>query len=374
VAEPDAYYPNLQRGILLRENRRVREAVPFFQEAISIRPDEPQAYGELARCWIEIPGQGDKAIAAIDRAIALAPAVSFYFGLKGWLLICLHNYDAALVAVEEGLALDPNCLKSLNARANAYTKLGNLQKVEESCHRILELYPDNAPALNLLAQALRNQGRWKESRAVVDQLLAQQPNDAFGQANAGYGALDVGDHLRANEHFLQALRMDPHSDFARKGLVASLQARVWILRLDRFFHRPERNKFVATISVVGIIMVVGGVGIFLDHLLPGVGDWFMGILLGAWLLYSFLLILALFMGNFLLLFDPLGWHALTKQEKTQAYLPATFLAGFTAIFFYAGEWIIALSLLVAVGGFAFSVHFPQIKDRWQLWRQSRNEG
>jgi tetratricopeptide (TPR) repeat protein len=386
---PDAshFLPNLQRGSILLNQNRPREALPFLQAAIAANPDRPEGYAELARCWIDLPAQRGKALAAIDRAIALAPNVSFYHGCKAWYLVCLMRYHAALRAARDGLAIDPNCPKSLNGLANAYTKLNQWKKAEQTCRRILADDPNDIPGLNLLAQALRHQGRWKETRQVVAQLLALTPNNAFGQANAGYAALAAGDHLRANEHFLASLRLNPHFDLARRGLLQSLRARIWIIRWNMRISslvrwQPNARELLYIVSAVILIaMVIFGLVAGLNWIHPNAGMAvpviliilfefsFFGLVL--WIFVS--LVVAIF-GNFLLLFDPLGRHALTWKEKIFAclatWIPYTMLM---AALVSGGAWQVAAGFTVLLALLALSIEFPLIRDRWLRRRLEKSE-
>jgi tetratricopeptide (TPR) repeat protein len=377
VPEPDHFLANLRRGSILLGQNRPKEALPFIQAAIAANSDAPEGYAELARCYIAMPSERAKSIRAIDRAIAIAPNSSRYFGLKGWYLVCLMNYHGALAAAQQGLAINPLCSQSLNALANAYTKLGQWKKAEAACLRILALNPNDPPGLNLLAQALRHQGRWKETREVVSRLLANMPNNAFGHANAGYAALAAGDHLRANEHFLTSLRMDPHFDLARRGLLQSLRARIWIIRFNMRFlgwTRRPLTLYTGSACIGGIILFIT-----LAAISTALKTTFWGKALGSLLACSFVgLLLYLYLsglvgllGNFLLLFDPLGRHALTRQEKVRACLPAVAFAVIVLVFFACGQWTLALGLLFFFGLLAFTIQYPLLKDRWLRRRAER---
>jgi tetratricopeptide (TPR) repeat protein len=116
--------------------------------------------------------------------------------ILGAILLCQKKYTAALQISNRAVELDPVNETALNAQANAYTKLRKWNQSIISTQRILATDANNAPTLNLLAQALRFQGHIRESREVVVRILALLPNNAFGQMNAGYGAMEVGDHLR----------------------------------------------------------------------------------------------------------------------------------------------------------------------------------
>jgi Tfp pilus assembly protein PilF len=379
VPEPTPFFANLQRGSLLLDQNRPKDALPFFQAAIAANPDHPEGYAGLARCYNQIPALRSKSIGAINRAIALVPANSRYFGLKGWFLVCLASYRQAYNAAQQGLAINPTCYQSLNSLANAHTKLGQWKKAEAACLRVLALNPSDGPGLNLLAQALRHQGRWKEAREVVARILAQMPNNAFGHANAGFAALAAGDHLRANEHFLESLRLNPHFDLARRGLLSSLRARNWIIRFNMRYlswvRRPLTPGYAA--AVVGTIFVfVTLVCLFAalsDTFVGKIGGYALAYLFAGCLCYLYLSALIGLLSNFLLLFDPVGRHALTLKEKTRAL-------GTGLIFFFAIVVLIANQVWFAVAGLiltffliALSIQFPLLKDRWLRRREQASD-
>jgi tetratricopeptide (TPR) repeat protein len=371
---PDAYHANLQRGLMLLEHKRAREAVPFFQAAIAANPEAAQAYAELARAWNEIPAERGKAIAAIDRAIGLAPNESAYQGRKGWILVCLGRYRAALVAAEAGLAIEPNCIFSLNSRANALTKLGRWDATEAACLRILTRDANDGPALNLLAQALRRQGRWQESRAVVAHLLAQMPNSAFGHSNAGYAALAAGDHLRANEHFREALRLDPHFDLARQGLLHSLVARNGLarahLRISSVMRQPIRGWGRVIVPLVTLLL--GGLFVFLEaeRADPSakVARYLFGAAVLGFIAFLYISMAVRLLARFLLIFDPVGRHALTLREKARASVPAVVFVVAAAAFVTERNWAALLILLGVFAGLLLSVLVPQWLDDRQKRR------
>jgi Tfp pilus assembly protein PilF len=387
VAEADHFYANIRRGVLLLESGRAREALPFLQAAIAANPDSPHGYAELARCYNEIPSERYKSIAAIDRAIALEPYSSFFLGRKAWFLVCLMRFRAALAAAQQGLAINPNCAQSLNGLANAYTKLGQWRKAEEVCRRILAHDPNDVPGLNLLAQALRHQGRYKETREVVAQLLANVPNDSFGQANAGYAALAAGDHLRANEHFLASLRMDPHFDLARRGLLQSLRARIWIIRLNMRIgsfvrYQPSGRELLYLVAgVVLAVLAVIGLYKMLNWIHPVTGALFGGFLiflfsfgvlgLAFWMWFS--IVVGIF-GNFLLLFDPLGRHALNRTEKARAIMAILWFGACVSLALFTGGGVIVVVLVALLLLVAVTVQIPLLYDRWLRRRLEKTDG
>jgi Tfp pilus assembly protein PilF len=51
-----AYHSNLQRGVLLRNQRRYQEASVFLGKAIEHDPEKSPAYAELAICLNDLGG------------------------------------------------------------------------------------------------------------------------------------------------------------------------------------------------------------------------------------------------------------------------------------------------------------------------------
>ena len=91
--------------------------------------------------------------------------------------------------------------------------------------------PEHGPCANLAAMALRRLGRPKEAKRILDATLGRRPDDATTHTNLGWSLLQAGDHKGAREHFRDALRLDPTSDWARQGMVQALKARNLIFRL-----------------------------------------------------------------------------------------------------------------------------------------------
>jgi tetratricopeptide (TPR) repeat protein len=367
MSEPAFYNSNLLRGFLLRNQRRYDEAAGFFGKAIEHDPEKAPAYAGLAAC-LNDAGRQTKALEAIDRAIAIEPMNAEFLGLKGWIFVCQGRYGRALEVANRAVEIDPVSIAGLNAQANAYTLLKNWKQAEVVTRKILALNANDAPALNLLAQSLRLQGRGRESREVVERILALLPNNAFGHMNAGYAALQVGDHLRANEHFLSSLRKDPHSDLARKGLLHSLRARVWIYRLHlryaMFVREPA--SFLKIALIVGFIVGVLLIRSLLEWCHQGLGSF---ALLVFWVCLIYLNFFSRITGNIFLCFDPVGRHALTRRDKIVSALLALVLAAILGLSFYFQLWVFFVIILAFLGTFAFSILYPQALDRWRQRKQ-----
>jgi tetratricopeptide (TPR) repeat protein len=367
LPEVPHYQAHLQRGALLRQNRRYQEAYAALIRAIEIDPEKAIAYAELALTFNDWKLHEQKALQAIDRAIALEPHNADFFGFKGWILVCQHKYRTALQAAKQGLELNPISVPALNTEANAFTKLGRWREAEAAARRILAIQAQNLAGLNLLAQALRFQGRRKESHETVEQVLALLPNDSFGHMTAGYGAMEVGDHVRAGEHFLTALRMDPHCSLAQQGLLHSLRGRVWIYRLQFRLTTILRQPATFRRAVILMIIVIGIIpaAFFLDSLHHGLGS----LIALAWMAYIYLSFFSRPTGDIFLFLDPMGRHALSRRHKVEACFFAAVLIIALVLTAYHHIWIVFVPLVAYLSVFAFSIYYPLLTGRKELQNQ-----
>ena len=351
------YEANLHRGQLLRESARFADACKFLSAAIEADPEQPQAYLELALARSGLPGQMRESLAAVDRAVALAPNSAHFLGYKAYLLSRFGRQKEAMAAAESALKLDPNSHIALLGLANAYTKTSQWFLAERIACRMLEMDADDTTALNLLAQAMRLQNRLREAREVTARILALVPNDVFGQANAGYEALVVGDHRRANRHFLEALRLDPHYEHARRGLLQSLRARNWLyrvnVRLISLYNRDQKPRGLLLVFLVFLSIATGGLIIML------------------WFLYILFALTLMPISNFFLLAEPAGRRALTRRERAMAIFYGVLIfavlawlacSRFHFLFFFAAGYI---------GMFALGVYVPQAMDWWRARREEK---
>jgi tetratricopeptide (TPR) repeat protein len=294
---------------------------------------------------------------AVERCVALAPNSAHFIGYRAYILSHFGAYKEALRVAESALRIDPNRHIALLARANAFTKTGQWIAAEQGARRILALNAEDTGALNLLAQALRFQGRHKESREVVAQILARVPEDAFGQANAGFEALNADDHERANRHFVNALRINPHSDNARRGLLQSLRARMWFYRVNlkilNFFNGIKKKPVIMRMIFVFCIIATGGSIVFA----------YMGYVLVAGTLQP--------ISNFFLLFEPTGRRALTRKERAWAIVTGVAAFLLFVLFAVTRLWILDLFLGGYLALFALGVYVPQWIAEWQNRREEK---
>jgi len=148
---------------------------------------------------------------------------------------------------------------------------------------------------------------------VVGYHLKRSPEDDSAHTGAGWQALMAADYRKANEHFLEALRLNPMNERARMGLIESYRARSRIYRLQlrfaNFMNRFSGGQQTA-ILIGGFIFYKIAYG-SIATVSPLLGN----VIIGLWLTFALWSHLARGLSTFFIGLDRFARQALTSREK-----------------------------------------------------------
>ncbi|MEX2579441.1 MAG: tetratricopeptide repeat protein [Verrucomicrobiales bacterium] len=305
----------LAHGLLLQDQGRLKEAEACYFSVLSREPENDFVHGRLALCQLSQEGKKREALDSIEKAIRLRPEDSFYHAIRSLILSDLRRGKEALAAADRAVGLDPENAFALVSKAAAYCSMDRWSDAEEWSRKALAADSDHAMAANMLTHSLRMQGRKDEHAAAVEQVLAADPEDSLAHVNAGWSALQSGDHRKAETHFREALRLDPDSEMAREGLIESFRARsaFYRLYLSYCFFMQRFTGAKQWGIIIGIYLVYQVLRQWLETVNPLLGGGF--VLL--WLAIVMWVWLAPGVGNFLLLVDRSARLALKRGERWQ---------------------------------------------------------
>lgn len=305
----------LSHGVLLQEQGRIEEAEACFRSVLSREPENDFVHNRLALCLLDQEGKKSLALDSINEAVRIRPEDPFHHGIKSLILAEMRKGRDAVAAADTAISLDPENSFSLAAKANAYCAMDRWSDGEEWSRRALVADSDNTMAANLLTLTLRMQGKSDQNEAAVDQLLAANPESDIAHINAGWTALHRGDHRKAEEHFREALRLDPDCDHARDGLVESFRARSPLYRayLSYCFFMQRFTGGKQWMIIIGIYLVYRFASQALKQVHPllaaGLAFLWLGLVMWVWLAPG--------IGNLLILLDRNARLALQRSEKMQ---------------------------------------------------------
>lgn len=215
---------HLQRAELLLAQSRPADAEREAMQALLAAPDNPSAHALLALCRAA-QNKLAEALEAARTAIGLAPDVGYFHYVHAHVLHRLDRPREALASVQEAIRFDPDSEDNFALLSSIHLAQRDWTASLEAAERGLALNPEHTLSANLRAMALVRLGRNSEAVDTVDYALERAPENALSHANQGWNQLHRNDPRQAQEHFGEALRLEPDLEYARQGMLEALKAR-----------------------------------------------------------------------------------------------------------------------------------------------------
>lgn len=305
--------PSIERAIVLRDRHRYEESIAELAIVLAEDPDNAEGHAQMALSQLDVPEQKKKALASIDKALALEADNSFYVALKAYTLGQLNRDKEALEWSEQAISFDPSSFAWF-VKAQVLAGQQRWAEAEEALNVTLSIDPDDGAAQNLMSMVLRMQGNLDASDDASMQRLNRDAEDPFTFANAGWTALQRGDRKKAEELFRESLRLDPSNDYARSGLLEAFKSRSYFYRLYLkwvyFLQKYEaKNQWVI---IIGLYLAYRFGVRFFEETHPIVA----AVILFAYLSFALGTFVAPGLGHFLILTDPLARLSLNRHEAS----------------------------------------------------------
>ena len=328
-----------QRALVLMEQGRPELAEGELRQALQHDPYDPVLHAWLSLCLHDLKRPAE-ALAEAREAVTLGPDLGLSHYALALALDGSGRADEAERAIGAALDLEPDDPDYLAVLAALHARRGRWDRALAAADAGLETDPEHAACANLRAQALVHLGRRDEASATLGAALSRDPENAHTHANQGWALLHRGEPRRALEHFREALRLNPHSEWARAGLVEAMKARnpVYAALLGYFLWMQRLPVGTRWIVILG--------GLFGFRLLsrvlraqPGlepvalaVAVVYLGFVLVSWTADQLF--------NLVLFLDPVGRHALSREQRIGAALlgvPLAAALGMAAAGFATGS-------------------------------------
>jgi tetratricopeptide (TPR) repeat protein len=212
----------LKQAVTLQRKGRLAEAASLYDRISVLQPDNVQALhllGTAATTLREYP----RAVAALRRALELAPNSSDICNSLGLALHRANDAAEAIACFERALALAPSNSRAANNLGNAYFVARRFDAARSNFEEALRIKPDYLDARSNLGQCLVVQG--KPEAAIGHFKLALEQSPKFKHAIEGmitaYTALEQPDEIVACRRTL--VELDPRNAMLWVELGVSLQ-------------------------------------------------------------------------------------------------------------------------------------------------------
>ena len=327
------------------ENRRFGQAQYELRRLVEADEDDAPTRSLLALCLTELE-HFDEALAQARHAADDAPEEPFCVWTLGSVLVARQRFTEALPHALNAVQLAPEDADHWALCAQCHVGLGQWREALAATDHGLQRDEDHIGLSNLRALALLHTDRSSEADQAYIDASALSTDNAFARAGRGWAALQAGRSPdTAMAHFYRALQIDPHSDWAKTGLLAALKARnpVYRLMLRYFLWSGSLTPRTRLFIMFGGIVAFGRLRALAraePELVPVIYP-----LLGAWLLFVLLSWTADPLFDFLLRLDKEGRTLIDAERR----LASSLVVG-----------TIAAAIATGVTGFALDVESLQL--------------
>ncbi|MEM1060069.1 MAG: tetratricopeptide repeat protein [Verrucomicrobiota bacterium] len=324
-----------RRARLLLERHRPEEAEDLFRQSLAANPENEDSHFGLAQCLVQDRRRAHKALEEVDRALALNPNFAPYHAYRALILGQMLRHGEARRAIATAQELAPQEAYVWFCAGQVHRAAGKWPEAEAAARQALAIAPRDVDHLNLLSTALRMQNKDGENESLLESALRHDPENADTHANVGWAWL-ARDRDRAEHHFMEALRLEPHHDAARLGLLKAFQTRNRLYRAVYRLH--DRVRRYSLWQITGLVVVAAGLLFLLGAGLEALGVRHMEF-------YYFATGLALLglgalalaynaLGHVIVLTDPRARLALTAEETTTAWFVLLIITAITLRLLY----------------------------------------
>ena len=203
-----AFIPLLLGAVADQEAGRLAEADTGFAQVLALEPDQPQALlfaGVLALRM----GQPDRAVALLERAVAVRPTLAeahFAFGNALW--ACQRRSEAR-AAWQTTIRCDAQHIGALLNLAQAQEQSGEAELAVGNCRAAIDARPDHSQPWTILSSALRSMGKVPEALIAADTAIRLSPAFAAAHHQRGMTLKQLGRPTEAAAALREAVAHNP---------------------------------------------------------------------------------------------------------------------------------------------------------------------
>ncbi|MEI9805221.1 MAG: tetratricopeptide repeat protein [Pseudolabrys sp.] len=207
-------------GVLEAQQNNAIKALRLFDRALAIKPDAADILADKGKVLTE-SGRHREALVCFQKAVAINPQHWMALHNQGCTLLALERAEEALVVFDQLVAMVPNFPPAFNNRGVALKRLDRNEEAIVSYRQAIALNGQDIEAWSNLGDALFKLKRHDDAAAAYEKALGIKPDfpEAWlGRANVLYALKRYDDALAAFDRTL-ALRADYAEAWLGRGSV-----------------------------------------------------------------------------------------------------------------------------------------------------------
>jgi tetratricopeptide (TPR) repeat protein len=202
------FYTQFDVAFALSEKHDYAAAIPEWQKAIELDPQDARSHVNLAIALVET-GHADAGIVHYQKAAEIEPGNPGVFSRMATALVAMGKPEQAVPVFEKAVQLQPRDPRLPGGLGLALVQSGRTAEAIPWFRKALELNPKDAGTESNLAIALQSTGRADEAVTHMQRAAELAPEESGYQSNLGAALAQQGRVDDAIAHFRKALEMRP---------------------------------------------------------------------------------------------------------------------------------------------------------------------
>jgi tetratricopeptide (TPR) repeat protein len=170
-------------GIALTEANRPNDAIPLFQRALTLEPDNPMLWLNLGIAQQRI-GSYDEAIDSFGRAVIIDDGLAEAWFSLGLVYYDLEQFDEAEECYHSSLIRDDNAPKTWNNLGVLYFTMGNFEEARHCFEEAISITPLYYDALYNIRDTCRELEDYRAAAEFERVLGGLSPRSSGGWGNS----------------------------------------------------------------------------------------------------------------------------------------------------------------------------------------------
>jgi cellulose synthase operon protein C len=210
LADPRAVEANLDWGWMFLEKHTASEAEASFRAVLAVDPEHPDAHVGLARAALEQRYDAATARLHLARALAVNPRHAGALALRAELALDTEDFAAAAADVAALRSTNPHDPGAAQVAGAAALLLDDAATYARERDGYRARQAGNAEFFAFVTDALTRQRRYDEARAVAEEGVAADHENARCLSALATTLLRLGDEPAGLEVLRRAWKLDPY--------------------------------------------------------------------------------------------------------------------------------------------------------------------
>lgn len=200
-----AMAPNIA-GIATCAMGQTNEAIKYFQKALKLQPDFPDAKRNLAQTLILVGGNA-QALLLLEKFACETPDDWKIWFLKAQAEINLGNERKSLFSTDRALAIRPKSATVYHLRSSINLRLGRIKDAIVDLQNALKINPNDVIALTRISLPLARQTRSHEALEVVQKAVDLAPTNVPARLRLAAQFVEMGKPEEGIYHYKAVLNI-----------------------------------------------------------------------------------------------------------------------------------------------------------------------